>query len=195
MKEKIRKLIKAIRSNTNNLMLKLNISFLITAIIFFIFAFLSQKISDSSSILTFISAFYFCIWLILTKGSNSIEKFFFELIRLYFLFIIFLLSLYECLNFILNYDSSSIIGIILSSLGIFCFILYLTSAFINIIALIKKVFLQIKLKLFNTPNPAPSKIKALIENITAFLVALGGLTVAIKVITESIFQIGAILQK
>lgn len=189
MKESVKKIFKAIFYDKNSVILKLNISLFITAIIFSIFALLSQEISGSSFILTIISAFYFSIWLILIKGSNSIQKFLFELSLLYIFFVILLLSIYGCLNFILNYNSSNIIVIIASSLGLFCCIFYLTSKLIIIFSLIKKVFTQIKLRLYNTNNPAPTKIKTLIENITAFLAALGALTIAIRVIVESIFQI------
>lgn len=81
------------------------------------------------------------------------------------------------------------LGVILSCVGLFFCVFYFISKLADIVELIRKGFRQIKIKLFNTANPATTKFKALIENITAFLVAVGGLTVAVKVIAESLFQV------
>ena len=66
---------------------------------------------------------------------------------------------------------------------------YLVAKFIDIFIFAKKVFKQIKEKLFNSVQPATSKAKALIENITTFLVSIAGLGVAIKAIIEPLINL------
>lgn len=173
----------------DNIMFILSSSFLITAVIFILLAFISQENQNASTAFTYISGFFLSIWINLIQESDSAQKFISGLARLYIFFIIFIFSLYNCLVFAMEYNSQYIIIIILSSIGLLLCTIYFVSRLMNIISFVKRIFVQIKMKLFNTANPATSKAKALIENITAFLVAIGGLTVAIKVITESIFQV------
>lgn len=78
---------------------------------------------------------------------------------------------------------------ILSCVGIFISFLYLIAKFIDIFIWFKKIFKQVKEKLFNSVQPATSKAKALIENITAFLVSIAGLGIAIKAIIEPLINL------
>ena len=70
----------------------------------------------------------------------------------------------------------------------FC-IFYFVSKVSDIFDFMKKLFYKIKNKIYNNAAPATSKWKILIENITTFLVTIGGLTLAIKTIADSLFQI------
>lgn len=187
MKEKIKKIFRFIFGSDNSIFFKMSCSLFIMAITFAILGILSYEGSDNT--FTIISSVVFSIWLNIVQGADSVEKFVYELIRLSIFFLIFILSLCVCLSYALDNTSANVILVYLSCFGLLICIYYFISKTISIINFIKKIFSKIKAKLFNSPSPAPNKIKALIENVTAFLVAVGGLTVAIKVITESIFQV------
>lgn len=185
----MKKLFKIIFGSDDSILFKMSCSLFIMAITFAFLGILSFEKQGSYNIFTIISALVFSIWLIIVQGADSVWKFVTELFRLFIFFLIFIFSLYPCLNYALANASVNIILVCLSCLGLLMCAYYFTSKAIAIINFIKKIFTIIKAKLFNTTDPAPNKIKALIENVTAFLVAIGGLTVAIKVITESIFQV------
>lgn len=189
IKEIVKKTFNLIFDVQNNIMFILSSSFLITAVIFILLALISQENRNASTVFTYISGFLLSIWINLVQESDSAQKFISGLARLYVFFIIFIFSLYNCLVFAIEYNSQNILKIIMSSIGLLLCSIYFVSRLMNIFNFVKRMFAQIKMKLFNTTNPATTKAKALIENITAFLVAIGGLTVAIKVITESIFQV------
>lgn len=189
MKKIVKKIFKFTFGSDDYILFKTNCSLFITAIMFFILGILSYENQDSFTTFTIISGFLFSIWLSIVQGADSAYKFICELIRFCFFFIITILSLYACLNYALDNNSVSTICVYLSCFCLLSCTYYLTSKAISIINFIKKIFFEFKTKLFNTTDPAPNKLKTLIENVTAFLVAIGGLTVAIKVITESIFQV------
>lgn len=190
MKQKIKIIFKILFGVNSDILLKINFSSLITGIIFFILAVGTlENNPNSAEIFTYISSFCLAIWISVMQESDSTSKFMTEFIRLTIFFIIFIFSAYNCLTFSLNYDSNSVVKVAFSSIGLFLCSFYFVSKLMSIFNLIKKMFRNIKIKLFNSDSPTNSKIKSLIENITAFLVAIGGLTVAIKVITESVFQI------
>lgn len=189
MKVIFKKIFKLVFGIENNLTFTLSSSFFITAIIFSLLTFLSQDNSNVMSVFTIISALFFDLWIIIIQGFDSVYKFSCSLLRLLAFFIILIFSFRNCMYFMQDYNSTNLIKVIFSSMGLLLCSIYFVSKLINIFDFIKKIFTHIKAKLFNTTNPATSKAKALIENITAFLVAIGGLTVAIKVITESIFQV------
>lgn len=199
MKEKIEKLGKFLKTtfkiimgidDNRNLSFYASFSFLITGVIFFVLAVGSlQQDIKSSNIFTYISSICFSIWLIGVQGSNSASKFVMELIRLISFFFILLFSLDICLEFYINHSSKSIVWVIFSSFGLFICVFYIISKLTTIFNLIKKLFKKIKNKIFDSNRTSDNKVKALIENITAFLVAVGGLTVAMKVIAESLFQV------
>lgn len=184
----MKKIINVIFGNSNNLFIKFSSASFITAIIFFVLAFISPENSVAMNTFIVLSGLFFSIWLVFTQGSNSGAKILSEIVRLFMFFIIFIYSLYYCIQFVLGEDSN-MLGVILSCVGLFFCVFYFISKLADIVELIRKGFRQIKIKLFNTANPATTKFKALIENITAFLVAVGGLTVAVKVIAESLFQV------
>lgn len=189
MKKKLKKIFKIIFGSDDSILFKTSCSLFIMGITFAILGILSYETQSSDNTFTIISAFVFSIWLNIVQGADSVEKFVYEIIRLAIFFLIFLFSLCVCLSYALDNTSVNVILVYLSCLGLLICIYYFISKAISIINFIQKIFSKIKAKLFNSTSPAPNKLKALIENITAFLVAVGGLTVAIKVITESIFQV------
>ena len=189
MKSKIKKIFKIIFGSDDSIFFKMSCSTFIIAIIFAILGFLSYNNHDSAITFTIIAGFFFSIWISIAQGVNSAISFLYELFRLLIFFSFLLLALYVCLKYALDNTSVNVIFVYLSCLALFMCIYYFISKAITIINYFKKLFAKIKTKLYNTTDPSPNKLKALIENVTAFLVAIGGLTVAIKVITESIFQV------
>lgn len=189
MKNFFKKTFKFMFGTDNDIMFKINCSIFITTILLSILSVLSSENHDSNITFTIIAGLLWGIWINIVQGTDSINKFFFELFRFCFFFILLFLSLYVCLNYALDSTSVNTICVYFSCFGLFLCICYLTTKTISIINFIKNIFSKLKAKLYNSTEPAPNKIKALIENITAFLVAIGGLTVAIKVITESTFQV------
>ena len=187
MKEKIKIIIKIIWGTENNLLLKLNLSFLFAGILFFAFAFMFQKEYPSQPTMTFsyISGVLLAIWLITLETKDKPMEIIREFIRLIIFFFILTYSLFFCVNLCVKYNGFSLILFsILSCIGILSCLFYLIAKFIDIFNFTKKIFKQIKEKLFNSVQPATSKAKALIENITAFLISIAGLGIAIKTIIE-----------
>lgn len=192
MKEKIKKLIKIIFGTENNILLKLDCSFFISAILFLIFSLFIQKQNSiqAYTMFLYISAILFGFWLAFIGNSHSVQELFKELFRLYIFFIVLIFSLDFCINSCINvYGTELLIKAILSCIGIISCSFYLIAKFIDIFLFTKKVFTQIKEKLFNSVQPATSKAKALIENITAFLVSIAGLGIAIKAIIEPLINL------
>lgn len=189
MKKAIKKMFGFIFGSDDSIMFKITCSLFITTIIFLILMILSYENQDSAITFAIITGMLWSAWMNIVQGADSVVKFIIELLRFFAYFIILFFSLYTCLNYALDNTSVNTIYVYFSCFGLLLCTYYFTSKIINIIRFIKKMFTYIKAKLYNTTDPAPNKIKALIENVTAFLVAIGGLTVAIKVITESIFQV------
>ncbi len=52
----------------------------------------------------------------------------------------------------------------------------------------KELFIVLKMKLFNIDKSTSTGIKAMIENITVFLVVVSGFFIAIKTIIETIIE-------
>ena len=155
MSKKIKKLIYKILGIDENLMFYIGISSLLVGITFFILsmtAFPNNKYS--SNYFSYISGIFFAIWIIITQGSNSVEKISIELIRIIFFFILFIYSSYICLNFAISNKPNFIdrIKCLFSSLGLFLCFSYFTSRFVSIIKFIKSLFEQVKLKLFKFNN-------------------------------------------
>lgn len=192
MIKKIKKLIKIIFGTENNILLKLNCSLFISAILFLIFSILVKKQNNLQAYNTFLytSSILFGSWLALAKEYDSIWEIFKELLRLFLFFIILIFSLNFCISSSIHlHGVDLIIKSIFSCIGIISCSFYLIAKFIDIFILIKKVFMQVKQKLFNSFQPATSKAKSLVENITAFLVSIAGLGIAIKTIIEPLINL------
>lgn len=190
MKDKINKVIKLVLGiNLMSTQLAINLASVMTGIFFVSLAIISMNNYNASFVYINISSVCLSIWIITLQDINSFVKFILEIFRLSIFFILFISSLYNCLKLSLDYASTSIIVVIMSAVGLFICSFYFVNKLISIFTVVKKLFKLIKCKIFNSSSPANSKAKALIENVTAFLISVGGLTVAIKVITESVFQI------
>lgn len=189
MKIILKKILKAITGNQNITTHKLGISSLITAFILSFFIFLIQDSYVYIQLFTIGPSLFFVLWIIFIKGANTLDKIANELMRLFTFFTILIYSV----NFFIQYQKYNgfqlYLYYILSCIGLFICSYYLVSKLMDIYDFIKNIFKDIKTKIFNSDKPATSKGKALIENVTAFLVSIGALTIAFKTITESIFQI------
>lgn len=188
---KIKKIIKIIFGTESNLLLKFNLSCFMTGFIFFLLALIFQasNMLQPAMIFTYISAILLAICLITIGNITSLYEIFSEIIRLATSFIVLTYSLNFCINQSTNTNVPNLIFYsVLSCIGIlFCFF-YLISKFIDILKAVKKIFIQFKRKLFDSVEPATTKAKALIENITAFLVAIAGLGLAIRTIIEPLIN-------
>ena len=189
MKNTLIKIFEKIFGTRKNIPFKLSLSSLVTSIIFLALEFVSQKnYNKSNDFFLYSSAFFFVIWLISAKGIDSAENLIIELARLLFFFIIFIFSLDFCIS-LYNYQGITFYTLgILSALGLFFCSIYFISKLSDIFDFMKNLFRQIKIKLFNSDQPATTKAQAFIENITTFLTSIGGLAIAIKTIIECISQ-------
>lgn len=193
MKEKIKKVLKYIFGTEDHTFLKFNLSCFITGMLFLILALAFEADnmpSQPTSVFIYISSTLFAIWIITTESIATAQEFFKELFRLFIFFIVFIFSLNFCLNQSITLNGFKLIFFsILSCIGIFFCLFYLISKIFDIIKSIKKFFVYVKQKLFNSVQPATSKVKSLIENMTALLVAIAGLGVAIKTIIEPLINL------
>ena len=192
MKIKIKKFIKIIFGTENNILLKFSLSCFFTGILFFALAlfFQNENTVQPSMTFTYISGVLLAMWLISIENRDSVLEIFKEFFRLTVSFIVLIFSLNFCLNQSINLIGFKLVLYsILSCIGILLCLFYLISKFIDILKAIKKVIEHFKNKLFDSEKPTTSKIKSLIENITAFLVTIAGLGVAIKTIVEPLFNL------
>lgn len=166
--------------------ISINISLFITGIIFFIFAIMKDNV-DKNAYFLIPSGICFAIWMIITQGADKIDHLAFELTK----FGVVITLLPSCLNFYLDSENFNGISFHLISfyVGIFFCIYYFVSKLNSTIHFTINIFKRIKMQLFKTTESSDKKSLQIIENITTFFVAIGGLTVAIKVIIEAMAQI------
>lgn len=192
MKEIIKKIIRVIFGTQNNLFIKMNLSCFFTGVLFCIFALMLQEEyqSQPTTIFSNISGILLGAWLITLETKDKPWKIIEEFFRLIGFFFILYLSLNFCINLSINHNGFLLMLFsVLSCIGILFCSFYLIAKFIDIFLFTKKIFKQIKEKLFNSVQPATSKAKALIENITAFLISIAGLGIAIKTIIEPLINL------
>lgn len=189
---KIKKFIKIIFGTENNILLKFNLSCFITGILFFIFSLMFQSGDKQQPyiIFTCISGILLAIWLITMANSDSVWEVSKEFFRLAISFVVLIFSINFCINQSVNLNGFKLIFYaILSCIGILLCSFYLISKFIDILKITKKMITKFKHKLFDSLEPTTSKVKSLIENITAFLVAIASLGVAAKTIIEPLINL------
>lgn len=192
MKEKIKAYIKTIFGTQNNIYLKSSCSLFISSILFLAFSAISkdQQNLQATETFSYISSILLGLWLCLIQNNDSIWEICKELFRLFLFFAILAFSLDYCINLSIYQHGFCLIFCSISScIGLLLCSFYLISKFVDIFVFIKNIFKQIKQKLFNSVQPATSKAKALIENITAFLVSIAGLGIAIKTIIEPLINL------
>lgn len=143
---------------------------------------------------TYISGILLAIWIITIESRDSAWEIIKELFRLIISFVLLILSLNFCLNQSIYLVGFKLIFLsILSCIGILLCLFYLISKFVDILKSLKLAIDHFKNKLFGSEKPTTSKIKSLIENITAFLVTIAGLGVAIKTIVEPLLNLIKVL--
>lgn len=193
MSAKLKRILHCIFGSTDNLFLKFNLSCFITGTLFLLFALLFQASNmptEPIKVFTYISAILFAVWIITMENITSLWAFLKEFGRLCAFFVILTLSMNFCINESQNMNGISLILYsLLACMGIFAISFYLISKLFDIIKLIKKMVIYIKQHLFNSVQPATTKIRSLLENITAFLVAIAGLGVALKAIIEPLINL------
>lgn len=188
MYNKLKKIFLIIYGSNKNIFFGVSVASLITSIILTIFMFLFQSNKVASLFFTYAAASFFAIWLILTRGIDSTEKLGHELIRLVFFLIVFIASLSCLLQIDKHYIKKTF-----ACLGLFSSCIYFVFKLNDIFSFVKSIFNQLKIKLFNTDKPTSTGIKSVIENITVFLVSIGGFFIALKTIIETVLQISKYL--
>lgn len=190
MKIKIKKIIKELFGTEHNIILKFSLSCLFTGILFSMLALYFQNEFQQYLTFTFISGILIAIWFVCLETKDSGWEVINEIVRLIVLFTVLFFSLNFCLNQSIEYNGFKLIFYTtLSCIGILFSSFYLISKFIDILKSIKRIIKYFKNKLLGSEKTMASKVKMLIENITAFLVAIAGLAVAIKALVEPLFNL------
>lgn len=189
MQDKIKKILKKIYGFDKDIMFKFSISCLIMSLIMSVFIWIYKDETDFANYFTYVSAIFFSLWVIFTKGINSLEKFLYEFIRLVIFIALFMSSIVFLLMLTSFTKPVGMIIMILACMGVFVSCIFFISKINDIFNYIKLIIKRLKIKVFNTDKPTSTGYKALLENITVFLVSIGGFCVAIKTIFQSIFQI------
>lgn len=187
-----KKVTKIIFGTENNIFIKINLSCFFTGVLFWIFALMFQKEypKQPTEVFACISEILLGIWLITLETKDKPYEIIKEIFRVIAFFLILFFSLNFCINLSINYNGFLLILFsIFSCIGILLCSFYLIAKFIDIFLFAKKIFIHIKQKLFNSVQPATSKAKALVENITAFLVSIAGLGIAIRTIIEPLVNL------
>lgn len=191
MTQKLKKIIKFVFGNDENLFIKTILLLFFVATLFLLFAMNYNNVNSNVSIIfSYISAILFAIWLVLFKGSDSVLGFCKNSVILFIWLIILYKSLYFCLISAGNCNMGQlVIYSILSCIGLLFCVYYIISKLVDAFLFFKKVIVKFKEKLFNSVQPTTSKITNFIENITALLVAIVGCGVAIKAIAEPLISL------
>ena len=169
-------------NNENNLRVKLNISFFLTAILLYSMLFL-RGINNKNiyaNTIEVISAVYFSLWLVTVKNLDATYNVILELVYVF----IFLCCLVFSLNFwymttSVNFVSSFKIflplALVASITTLWC-MYFITSRFLIITSTIRLMFRSFKSKLYDNGKERkenPSLLIVAIENITAFFCCTG----------------------
>ena len=188
MKDKIKACYRNLFGNESNIHIKLSITTLITAIVFSSLSFLCSDDPNAFiyKFLQFTAAIFFGIWI------NSLEKkdkVILNISRFLVYLIVFVWSLGFWANAIMGKTYHLfILWVILSIIGIFSGVHYFVIVTGEILASIKNVYLKLKNMLLNTREPAKG-LKALIENITVFLISVGAFVAAILTIVKTVIEL------
>ena len=186
------KIFKIIFGTKNNIMLKFKLSLPVSATLIYVFAIIFQEKTnpETAQVLIYISGILLLTCFVVVQNNSTIVDFLCEFIRLMIFFFILIFSLDFCVNTNLNIHGwRLILYSILACLGLFSCTFYFIAKFLDIYNFIKNLFKQIKERLFNSTSSSTSKLTALIENITALFVAIGGLALAIKAIIEPLINL------
>ena len=194
--KKLKKYFVSFINNENNIRTKLNISFFITALFLFsLFILNSNNHSFQVKTIEVISAIYFVLWLMTTSNYDMTYDMIKEFLKVIFFFGCIVFSLYFWLNAVLVDYNQPILFLLLaftySIVTLLC-VYYITDKFFTIVSTVKTMFNKLNTKLIDyvsNNEGKPTLLKRVIINVTAFLVALGGLAASIATITSTITSI------
>lgn len=176
---------KKIFGTDENISFKISSAFLISAIIFGIFTWIYKDDKNLTTAFTYASSIGFACWMLIAKGIERLEYVGYESLR----FLIFFCILIPSMNYLLNMPSLNIFWFIMACLGVFVSCIYVITKLNDLYSFMNALFVKLKMKLFNTDNISSTGIKAMIENITVFLVTIGSFFIAVKTIMKTLLQI------
>lgn len=176
---------KKIFGSDENISFKISSAFLISAIIFGIFTWIYKDDKNLTTAFTYASSIGFAFWMLIAKGIERLEYVGYESLR----FLIFFCILIPSMNYLLNMPSLNIFWFIMACLGVFVSCIYVITKLNDLYSFMNALFVKLKMKLFNTDNISSTGIKAMIENITVFLVTIGSFFIAVKTIMKTLLQI------
>lgn len=176
---------KKIFGSDENISFKISSAFLISAIIFGIFTWIYKDDKNLTTAFTYASSIGFACWMLIAKGIERLEYVGYESLR----FLIFFCILIPSMNYLLNMPSLNIFWFIMARLGVFVSCIYVITKLNDLYSFMNALFVKLKMKLFNTDNISSTGIKAMIENITVFLVTIGSFFIAVKTIMKTLLQI------
>lgn len=193
MIDKIKKLIKLVFGSDKDIRSTFGISLFFTGLCLSLFTFMFETNSRESIFLIYASAICFFLWLFITYGSEIADKLILTLVRvlLSLLFLSIALSIFLKLETYNNSFSFYLNAVIMIILLLICAYYYVSKAK-WILSLMKKMYIQIKDKLFF--NKTENKFKLAVENTTAFLVSLSGLIIAVGSIVTAIMQLSSVFK-
>lgn len=188
----MKKLLVLIFGEQKNLYLKFNISLFLSGFLFALFAVVHAKSIQSTNLNFFeiMTTLSFSLWLIITQGADAFEKTIEGLFRLLFQLIIFSISLNYCYSFYTyrNTGFRYLFGVF-ACIGLLSFVFYCISIFSDIFVFIKRILILIKNHFFGQVNSTTSKVKIVIENITALLLSITSFIVVFKSIMDTLLQV------
>lgn len=176
---------KKIFGSDENISFKISSAFLISAIIFGIFTWIYKDDKNLTTAFTYASSIGFVCWMLIAKGIERLEYVGYESLR----FLIFFYTLILSMNYLLNMPSLNIFWFIMACLCVFVSCIYVITKLNDLYSFMNALFVKLKMKLFNTDNISSTGIKAMIENITVFLVTIGSFFIAVKTIMKTLLQI------
>ncbi len=183
-KENFKNRFRKVFGSDENISFKISSAFLISAIIFGILGWIHKDDNYLTTALTYASSMGFAFWMVIAKGIEYSGNVIYELVRL----LVFLTILVLSMNYLLKMSSLNILLFIITCLGVFVSCIYIISKLSDIYNFMKELFIVLKMKLFNIDKSTSTGIKAMIENITVFLVVVSGFFIAIKTIIETIIE-------
>lgn len=187
---KLQSIIKGILGTKNNIKFKLNLSFFVTAVFFYILTIMFNNNEFLKTAYSIVAGTMFAFWLSFSKDANSALEYILEIARLIFFLFTLLIAIYIPMIILPILHGIKFWGTLsLSCILFLCCSFYFISKFIDIFTTIKNIFIQTKDRLFNSIQSETTKTKALIENITAFFVSIAGLGLALKTIAEPLINL------
>lgn len=172
-----------------NISFKLRLSLFIASIIFLCLSLLFQTNTTIFLIFNFAYALSILFCFLLIVVTKNAKNLIFESIRFAFFFVFFILS-FAFIVHIFSFNGFFLyFGSLFSCIGIIYCSVYLICKFSDIYDFFKKIFMYIKIKLYDTTEPPTSKAKAFIENITALLASIIALSVTVQTIANTIINL------